>query len=173
MTFPVKLPSSECHKNSLMINQHLLRQCLGAVRQQAITWTSVDQVLWQHTVSLDHNELICSAFFRCWHYFHFASYNFTYTVAFSHRYHSEIINICCRKMNNCCKKFPAQILYQRLHELKCNVNVKTSDDSHQGIIQHHYDFLTWKCFLHYWPFVCLCVCVGGGGGEPLDSSGFP
>ena len=33
------------HKTSLMISRHWFRWWLGAVRQQAITWTNVDQVL--------------------------------------------------------------------------------------------------------------------------------
>ena len=30
---------------------------VGAVRQQAITWTNVDPDLWRHVASLGHNEL--------------------------------------------------------------------------------------------------------------------
>ena len=37
-------PSGECHNTSLMISQHWFRQWLGAVRQQAITWTRVDKI---------------------------------------------------------------------------------------------------------------------------------
>ena len=36
---------------------------LGAVRQQAITWTNVDQVLWIHMVSLGQNESIRNGYF--------------------------------------------------------------------------------------------------------------
>ena len=32
---------------------------IGAVRQQAITWTNVDPDLWHHMASLGHNELRC------------------------------------------------------------------------------------------------------------------
>ena len=37
-TFPVKLPSGECPKSSLVISQHWLRWWLGAIRQ--LTWLS-------------------------------------------------------------------------------------------------------------------------------------
>ena len=41
-------------------SQHWFRQWLDVVRQQAITWTSADQVLWRHMASLaiGHNELM-------------------------------------------------------------------------------------------------------------------
>ena len=55
--FLVTLSSGEYHKTSLMSSQHWFRLWLGAVRQQAITWTNVDQVLWCHMPSLGHNEL--------------------------------------------------------------------------------------------------------------------
>ena len=42
----------ECHRTLLMMSQHLFRWWLGAVRQQAITWTSVDQDLQRHMASL-------------------------------------------------------------------------------------------------------------------------
>ena len=54
----VELPLYECHWASLMISQHWLRQWLGAVRQQAITWANVDPDLCRHMASLGHNELI-------------------------------------------------------------------------------------------------------------------
>ena len=38
-------------------NQHWFRLWLGAVRQQAITWASVDLDLCRHMASLGHNEL--------------------------------------------------------------------------------------------------------------------
>ena len=46
---------------SLMVSHYisyLFGQWLGAVRQQGITWSSVDQDLWYDMVSLGHNELI-------------------------------------------------------------------------------------------------------------------
>ena len=51
------MSSDECHRTLLMISQHWFRQWLGAVRQQAITWTSVDQDLQHHMALLDPNEL--------------------------------------------------------------------------------------------------------------------
>ena len=36
--FPVKLPSGECHKTSLMISRQWFRKGLCAVRQQSIAW---------------------------------------------------------------------------------------------------------------------------------------
>ena len=39
-TFPVKLPSGECHRTSLMISQHWFRYWLSTVRQQAIHYLS-------------------------------------------------------------------------------------------------------------------------------------
>ena len=57
-TSPIKLPSIEWHKTSLMVRQHCFRQWLGAIMQQAITWTSIDQVPWHLMASLGHNELM-------------------------------------------------------------------------------------------------------------------
>ena len=51
------MSSDECHMTLLLISQHWFRQWLGAVRQQAITWTSVDQDLQRHMASLGPNEL--------------------------------------------------------------------------------------------------------------------
>ena len=51
------MSSDECHKTLLMISQHWFRWWLGAVRQQAITWASVDQDLQCHMASLGPNEL--------------------------------------------------------------------------------------------------------------------
>ena len=56
--YPVKLPTRAYHRISLMINQHLFRPWLGAVRQQAITWTYVDQVLGRHMALLGGQEPI-------------------------------------------------------------------------------------------------------------------
>ena len=47
------------HWTLVIISQHWLRWWLGAVRQQAITWTIVDLDPCQHMVSLSHNELNC------------------------------------------------------------------------------------------------------------------
>ena len=44
LSIPLKLHS----KTSLMISQHWTRWWLSAIRQQAITWTNVDQVVWWH-----------------------------------------------------------------------------------------------------------------------------
>ena len=52
------MSSDECHRTLLMISQHCFRWWLGAVRQQAITWTSVDQDLKRHKASLGPNEWI-------------------------------------------------------------------------------------------------------------------
>ena len=51
------MSSDECHRTLQIISQHWFRWCLGAVRQQAITWTSVDQDLQCHMVTLGPNEL--------------------------------------------------------------------------------------------------------------------
>ena len=53
----VKLSSDECHKIPLVISQHGFRYWLGAIRQQAISWASVDLHLCRHIASLGHNEL--------------------------------------------------------------------------------------------------------------------
>ena len=53
----VKLPLGDCQWTSLMISQHWFRQWLGALRQQAITWTNVDPDLCHHMLSPGHNEL--------------------------------------------------------------------------------------------------------------------
>ena len=49
--------SDECHWTLLRISQHWFRKWLGAVRQQAITWASVDPDLCHHMGSLGPNEL--------------------------------------------------------------------------------------------------------------------
>ena len=51
------MSSDECHRTLLVISQHWFRYWLGAVRQQAITWTSVDQDLQRHMASLGSNVL--------------------------------------------------------------------------------------------------------------------
>ena len=53
------IPPDECHRTLLMISQGWFRQCLGTVRQHAITWASVDPVPCHLMASLCHNELIC------------------------------------------------------------------------------------------------------------------
>ena len=55
--FGVKLFSGDWRRSLLMISQHWFRQWLGAVRQQAITWTSVDQDLQRHMASFGPSEL--------------------------------------------------------------------------------------------------------------------
>ena len=64
--FPVKLPSAECSKTSLMISQHWFRWWLSAIRQQAITWTIADRDLCHHMTSLSHKESNSRA--RVWHF---------------------------------------------------------------------------------------------------------
>ena len=56
-TFRYFHDNDECHRTLLMISQHWFREWLGAVRQQAITWASVDSVLCHFMASLGHNEL--------------------------------------------------------------------------------------------------------------------
>ena len=53
--FLVKLPSDECHNTLLMISQHWFRWWLGAVNQQAITWSNVDPDLGHYLISLSHD----------------------------------------------------------------------------------------------------------------------
>ena len=43
--------SAECHRTPLVRSQQWFRQWLGAIWQQAITWTNVDIDLWHHMVS--------------------------------------------------------------------------------------------------------------------------
>ena len=63
---PVKLLSGERHKSPLMISQHWFRKWLGAIIQEAITWTSIDQDLRYHlfqsvhTQPIPQNTYICS-----------------------------------------------------------------------------------------------------------------
>ena len=62
----------EYHKTSRMIIKHRLWLWPGAVRQQAITWANVGQVLGRPMASLGHTELSCGIFsipiapFVCW-----------------------------------------------------------------------------------------------------------
>ena len=58
MIFHTKLPSEEHHWTLVMIGQHWFRQWLGAVRQQAITWTNVDLDPCRHMASIGYKELI-------------------------------------------------------------------------------------------------------------------
>ena len=51
------LPSGDHHWTLLMISQHWFKEWLGAVRQQAITWTNVDPERCPNMVSLSHNDL--------------------------------------------------------------------------------------------------------------------
>ena len=53
------MSSDECHSTLRMISEHWFRWWLGAVRQQAMTWTSVDQDLQRHMASLSPNEVGC------------------------------------------------------------------------------------------------------------------
>ena len=43
------------HTSALMIGQHWFMECLGAIRQQVITWTNIDSGLCHHMVSLGHH----------------------------------------------------------------------------------------------------------------------
>ena len=56
-SFPVKLVLGECHRTLLMKSQHWPRYWLGAISQQAITWSNVDPDLLCHMVSLGYNGL--------------------------------------------------------------------------------------------------------------------
>ena len=67
----MKLPSDECHWTLLMTSQHWVRQWLGAVRHQAITWANVDPDLCHHMASLGHSELM---YWSLWHYGNMISY---------------------------------------------------------------------------------------------------
>ena len=53
------LPCSECQRILLLIliSQHWFRKWLGAIRQQAITWTGVYQDLRPHISAAGHSEL--------------------------------------------------------------------------------------------------------------------
>ena len=42
----MQLVFDECHRTSLMINQHWFGKWLSAIRQQAITWANVNPDLW-------------------------------------------------------------------------------------------------------------------------------
>ena len=61
--FDYILPCYECQKISSIVIQHWFGWCVGTVRQQAITLTSVDLDLRRLLESLGHNELtILSSF---------------------------------------------------------------------------------------------------------------
>ena len=57
----MELLTYEWHRTVLMASQYLFIWWLGAVRQQVITWTNVDQVLWHHIASLRHNYIMTSS----------------------------------------------------------------------------------------------------------------
>ena len=52
----VELPLDECHCTLLMISQDCFRLWLGAVRQQAITWSDVHLDLGNEIV--DHSDVV-------------------------------------------------------------------------------------------------------------------
>ena len=54
------MSSGEGRKSSLMISQYWFESWLGAVRQQASTWTNVNWALYRHIASLAHNEFTYS-----------------------------------------------------------------------------------------------------------------
>ena len=53
-----KLSSDKCHCTLLMTSQYCFRWWLGAIRHQAITWTSVDPNRCHQMASLGHNVLM-------------------------------------------------------------------------------------------------------------------
>ena len=54
LTFPMKLPSKECHR---MINQCWFRLWRSAIRHWAFSWAIVGKVLWHQMTSPGTNEL--------------------------------------------------------------------------------------------------------------------
>ena len=58
------MPSDECHGTLLVLSKYWFMQWLGAVMQQDITWTSVDQDRRRNMASLGHNELSCIVFYN-------------------------------------------------------------------------------------------------------------
>ena len=59
LNIQVNIAWNEFQRILLMVSQHWFREWLGAVMQQAITWTSVDQdICYRIMASLGHNELI-------------------------------------------------------------------------------------------------------------------
>ena len=60
----MKLPSGECHKTSLIISKYWFSYWLGATRQQAITWASVEPDPCHHIASPSHNELTVDFMFN-------------------------------------------------------------------------------------------------------------
>ena len=55
---PKIISLDDCHRTFLMVSQHWFREWLGADRQHANTWTSVDQDLQRHMASLGPKKLI-------------------------------------------------------------------------------------------------------------------
>ena len=55
----VRLLSDDFKWTSILTRQHWFREWLCAIRQQAISWTNVDQYLCHHMASLGHPELRC------------------------------------------------------------------------------------------------------------------
>ena len=53
----LKILSGECHRTSLMRNQLWFRLWLGVIKQQAVTWNTVDSDLCRSMTSPGHNEL--------------------------------------------------------------------------------------------------------------------
>ena len=84
---PVKLALGECHWTPLMISQHWFnfRQCLGAVRQQAIIWDT-------DLSSLGHNE---SKWFHKWQEIFFF---FTHLIIFEQETDTSLTQVLVRKV---------------------------------------------------------------------------
>ena len=59
--FRAELPSCDCHRSSLRASQHCFVWWLGAVRQQAITWSNVDHDHHGHVKSLGTNMLMINS----------------------------------------------------------------------------------------------------------------
>ena len=64
--FPVELSARECQKNSLVISQYWSRYWLGAIRQQAINWSSVEQDIWCHRTFQTHCGLVMPYWTYIW-----------------------------------------------------------------------------------------------------------
>ena len=138
--FVRKLPSGEWCSTSMKTNQHWFRQCLEAVKQQAITRSKVDQNLWRHITSLDHNEIPTLPESHCFYVRYEANTTF-HVIKLSQ---SSVLLSSYFSCEYGCEKLisraPLPYWWTAWHE--------------------HYDKIQWEVFPHHWHFVGKYVgCV--------------
>ena len=92
-----KMLSGECHRTPLMTSQHSFRLWLGAVRQQAITWTNFDPDLHCHIYDIVRKQF--TFFDQSQAIYHFCT-NQSFWFERMKRYHN-LLHFHTEKVNKC------------------------------------------------------------------------